>query len=142
MQCPRCQTTLEEHRLDEVRVHDCPLCGGTWFTESALREAKDDAVPDLDWMDVELWRHERVFRLGEKRLGCPSCGKRMGSLVYGETGVEIDHCPQCRGVWLDRDEFRRVLVALRGEAAGLRSVRSTSTRNVRARPGAPASSTS
>jgi uncharacterized protein len=23
--------------------------------------------------------------------------------------VEIDHCPQCRGVWLDRGELERIL---------------------------------
>jgi Zn-finger nucleic acid-binding protein len=24
-------------------------------------------------------------------------------------GVEIDHCPQCRGVWLDRGELDKII---------------------------------
>ena len=25
-------------------------------------------------------------------------------------GVEIDYCPECRGVWLDRGELQRLLI--------------------------------
>lgn len=25
------------------------------------------------------------------------------------SGIEIDHCPQCRGVWLDRGELDKIL---------------------------------
>ena len=25
------------------------------------------------------------------------------------SGVEIDYCPQCRGVWLDRDELEKII---------------------------------
>jgi Zn-finger nucleic acid-binding protein len=31
-------------------------------------------------------------------------------------GVEIDICPQCRGVWLDRGELEKLLAPLRSEA--------------------------
>lgn len=32
------------------------------------------------------------------------------TLVMTErTGVEIDYCPQCRGVWLDRGELDRII---------------------------------
>ena len=38
---------------------------------------------------------------------CPSCG---GDLVELErSGVRIDACRQCRGVWLDRGELDRIL---------------------------------
>jgi uncharacterized protein len=40
-------------------------------------------------------------------MQCPSCG---GELVELErSGVRIDACPQCRGVWLDRGELERIL---------------------------------
>jgi Zn-finger nucleic acid-binding protein len=31
-------------------------------------------------------------------------------------GVEIDICPQCRGVWLDRGELEKLLEPIRNEA--------------------------
>jgi Zn-finger nucleic acid-binding protein len=40
-------------------------------------------------------------------MRCPSCG---GELVEIErSGVRIDACRQCRGVWLDRGELDRIL---------------------------------
>jgi Zn-finger nucleic acid-binding protein len=40
-------------------------------------------------------------------MTCPSCG---GSLVELErSGVHIDACRNCRGVWLDRGELERIV---------------------------------
>ncbi len=40
-------------------------------------------------------------------MKCPIDGT---SLVISErSGVEIDFCPQCRGVWLDRGELDKIL---------------------------------
>ncbi len=30
-------------------------------------------------------------------------------LISARTGVEIDYCPQCRGVWLDRGELDKII---------------------------------
>jgi uncharacterized protein len=39
---------------------------------------------------------------------CPHCKDTV--LVMSERqGVEIDHCPQCRGVWLDRGELDKLI---------------------------------
>ena len=34
-------------------------------------------------------------------------------------GVEIDYCPQCRGVWLDRGELDKILERVQAEAASI-----------------------
>ncbi len=40
-------------------------------------------------------------------MNCPVCNV---SLVMSERqGVEIDYCPKCRGVWLDRGELDKIL---------------------------------
>ena len=40
-------------------------------------------------------------------MKCPSCNE---TLVMSERqGVEIDYCPSCRGVWLDRGELDKIL---------------------------------
>ena len=40
-------------------------------------------------------------------LMCPSC--RVSLVMSERHGVEIDYCPQCRGVWLDRGELDKII---------------------------------
>jgi uncharacterized protein len=41
-------------------------------------------------------------------MNCPVCTNV--SLVMSERqGIEIDYCPQCRGIWLDRGELDKVI---------------------------------
>ncbi|MBO0979321.1 zf-TFIIB domain-containing protein [Microbacterium sp. SD291] len=40
-------------------------------------------------------------------MQCPADGS---TLVMSErSGIEIDYCPQCRGVWLDRGELDKII---------------------------------
>ena len=40
-------------------------------------------------------------------MNCPACNAELKMTDRG--GVEIDYCPQCRGVWLDRGELEKIL---------------------------------
>lgn len=41
-------------------------------------------------------------------MNCPVC--RTAELKMSERqGVEIDYCPSCRGVWLDRGELDKII---------------------------------
>ncbi|HVK95931.1 MAG TPA: zf-TFIIB domain-containing protein [Noviherbaspirillum sp.] len=41
-------------------------------------------------------------------MHCPVCSTTQ--LVMSERqGIEIDYCPQCRGVWLDRGELDKII---------------------------------
>jgi len=41
-------------------------------------------------------------------MNCPTCTDT--SLVMADRqGVEIDYCPKCRGVWLDRGELDKII---------------------------------
>ena len=41
-------------------------------------------------------------------MKCPNCSDT--SLVMSDRqGVEIDYCPTCRGVWLDRGELDKII---------------------------------
>jgi uncharacterized protein len=46
---------------------------------------------------------------GNKResMNCPVDGSELR--ITDRQGIEIDYCPQCRGVWLDRGELDKVL---------------------------------
>jgi Zn-finger nucleic acid-binding protein len=40
-------------------------------------------------------------------MQCPVDGERL--VMSERQGVEIDYCPQCRGVWLDRGELDKII---------------------------------
>ena len=41
-------------------------------------------------------------------MKCPVC-KDVTLLMSEKQGVEIDYCPECRGIWLDRGELEKVI---------------------------------
>jgi Zn-finger nucleic acid-binding protein len=42
-----------------------------------------------------------------KRMKCPVCNVAL--LMTDKQGVEIDYCPTCRGIWLDRGELEKLV---------------------------------
>jgi uncharacterized protein len=40
-------------------------------------------------------------------MKCPNCNETL--VMADRNGVEIDYCPSCRGVWLDRGELDKIL---------------------------------
>lgn len=41
-------------------------------------------------------------------MNCPVC-KETNLVISERQGVEIDYCPKCRGVWLDRGELDKII---------------------------------
>lgn len=41
-------------------------------------------------------------------MHCPVC-KNVDLVMSERQGIEIDYCPQCRGVWLDRGELDKII---------------------------------
>lgn len=41
-------------------------------------------------------------------MKCPVCVE-TDLLMSERSGVEIDYCPKCRGVWLDRGELDKII---------------------------------
>ena len=57
---------------------------------------------------------DRAFDIGSMNMANPGAGMPCPvctvPLVMSERqGVEIDYCPQCRGVWLDRGELDKII---------------------------------
>ena len=48
-------------------------------------------------------------------LVCPVC--RVDLVMSERQGIEIDYCPRCRGVWLDRGELDKILERSAAELA-------------------------
>lgn len=46
-------------------------------------------------------------------MKCPIDGTLLA--MTERYGVEIDYCPECRGVWLDRDELEKIIEHCSGQ---------------------------
>ena len=49
-------------------------------------------------------------------MPCPHC--RVDLVMSERQGIEIDYCPRCRGVWLDRGELDKIIERNLGTPAG------------------------
>ncbi|QZN85725.1 zf-TFIIB domain-containing protein [Cellulomonas sp. C5510] len=49
-------------------------------------------------------------------MRCPTDGAEL--VMAERQGVEIDYCPSCRGIWLDRGELDKILDRAAGVPAG------------------------
>ncbi|MFC3551070.1 zf-TFIIB domain-containing protein [Lysobacter cavernae] len=49
-------------------------------------------------------------------MDCPVC-RDVKLAMTDRQGIEIDYCPQCRGVWLDRGELDKLIERASSEAA-------------------------
>ncbi len=115
--CPRCKEELSPADIGPVEVDQCPECKGVWFDKDELRRAKDATDADLHWMEFEIWKHEDQYEHSTSDLSCPVCDKTMVTLQYGHTKVNVDYCPSCRGTWLEKGEFKKIVNALEDELA-------------------------
>jgi len=46
-------------------------------------------------------------------MNCPNCNVPLA--ISEKQGVEIDYCPQCRGIWLDRGELNKIMALVASE---------------------------
>ncbi|WP_125099364.1 zf-TFIIB domain-containing protein [Leucobacter chromiireducens] len=68
-------------------------------------------------------------------MNCPSDGTTL--LMSERQGIEIDYCPECRGIWLDRGELDKILERAQAEAAAFTAPQAT-TPQAPAQPTQPA----
>ena len=67
-------------------------------------------------MSIELKEPGRGLERGgsgKGRMMCPVCEVSLS--MADRQGIEIDFCPECRGVWLDRGELDKIIERSIGE---------------------------
>lgn len=99
--CPRCTFPLKVITYKETELDHCHRCGGSYL------EPEGGAQLFGPFVDPAVWAGSEIARdLGRWQLYCPTDGSalKVYEVEYGEESVEIDLCPQCRGIWLDKEE--------------------------------------
>ena len=108
-QCPRDETQLDAIEFHGQKVDRCPFCGGLWFEHDELRRAKDNEDEFLKWFDVDLWPDATRFKMVPTSRICVKDSVVMYRTHYAGSGVTVDVCNLCQGVWLDEGEYRAII---------------------------------
>jgi hypothetical protein len=84
-------------------------CGGMWFDRLELKQLDEPHETHGEMLlDVAVDESIRVDH--SARRNCPKCAEQiMMRFFYSpRRHVEVDHCPECGGHWLDVGELRTI----------------------------------
>lgn len=114
--CPRCRAPMAEIDYEGITVDTCRSCGGEWLDPDELKAVtarRETVFTPEEIAQVEGVDQVTVVAQDElaEELSCPRCGARLRAFNYAYTsGVIIDKCPDCGGIWLDKDELEHVQI--------------------------------
>lgn len=102
--CPVCDTTsMRAFKTSEnVEIDMCDKCHGVFFEKGELADAVE--------LSVDIPQFSQVVAAAQASdKNCPRCDIKLVEFEYAEgTGLMIDYCKKCSGIWLDRGELSRV----------------------------------
>ena len=110
MKCPACDYDLTEMELGGVKVDACHGgCGGIWFDAFELQRVdQQHEVPSQHLLRIQ--RDPKVRPDHSRKRACPRCDgiKLKRHFFSARRQVEVDHCPNCAGYWLDAGELEKI----------------------------------
>jgi len=119
LQCPRDGDVLCNIEYEGVEIETCPTCKGEWLDSDELKKIVQTAeqqftpeeIADLDAVN------RSVFHIDDSvpnQVQCPKCeGVELNRFNYASSsGIELDKCPACGGIWLDKDELEKVQILI------------------------------
>jgi len=108
--CPNCKLKLSSAKYRTITIHECNSCNGKWFEGKELPQAIERSDEDLRWENFSLFeeKSKKYEKLESKKI-CPEDNIPMYGLKYMDSGIVIDKCERCGGVWLDKNEFNAII---------------------------------
>jgi uncharacterized protein len=110
MKCPACTHELMEFVIGGVTVDACEGgCAGIWFDAYELQRVDDQHEVAGDTV-LHLQKDPRLVLNPNLKRECPRCAniKLKRQPFNAELRVEVDHCPNCGGYWLDAGELEKI----------------------------------
>jgi membrane associated rhomboid family serine protease/Zn-finger nucleic acid-binding protein len=103
-----------------VKIDRCDSCGGVWFDAGELNEylsdaiASDPEIPDAPFTpDGPSGYSAPESRRSE--LDCPRCRAKLTRFNFAyDSGVILERCPICSGLWVERGKLRNLAAHVKG----------------------------
>lgn len=102
--CPRCSVELETLTHAGIKAAACPKCEGVWLGPSELVGAIRFFAANQGTAPKTIALLEGPSR--RTTLFCPECTSSLRSVTL--RGVDVEKCPSCGGVFLDRGESETI----------------------------------
>ena len=103
MDCPKCQSAMEEVKFGSVTVDQCSGCRGIWFDFSEHEELKKmENAESIDTGNRRTGRKNNAI----SDIECPRCRTQMIKMVDRDHHhIWYEGCTSCYGVYFDAGEF-------------------------------------
>ena len=110
MDCIKCTQAMSKAKMQGVLVDKCNICGGIWLDGGELEMIKYNDSKDDDALLKEARSEvlEEKMRLVTTEGLCPKCQKQRIN-TYVRSGVEVDQCPACKGIFFDYGELDEII---------------------------------
>lgn len=110
MKCPACTQELTAFVIGGVTVDACEGgCAGIWFDAFELPRV-DDQHEIAGEAVLNLQRDPKLVVDQSRKRDCPRCAgiKLKRQFFSPKLRLEVDHCPNCGGYWLDAGELEKI----------------------------------
>lgn len=125
MKCPQCKSGLEAISYEGIHIETCPACHGEWLDGGELghinraREARFDPEERRAVAAAVKIKGVKLSDV-DRDLACPKCGGQTDAVNFGgNSGIIIDRCTKCGGIWLDAEELEKIQILVEGWQDGL-----------------------
>ncbi len=116
MNCPICVKPMKPASYEGCSIHTCEGCGGEFVAGESLTaivRVRQERFPESIVAEVATRVPEFGVFCEARGLACPACENPMRTLNYsGDSGVCVDRCERCNGIWLDHEELEKVQALL------------------------------
>lgn len=96
MMCPNCTERLSPTDASGIQTYSCRYCNGIWVPENsiaALLKVEHKAVTSKELVDTADFSKE-------SKKQCAACSNQNLQVIQ-LSGVAIDACPKCYGIFFD-----------------------------------------
>ena len=109
--CPNDGVELKTIQIESLSVQQCPTCHGYWLERGIL-----ESLGEHHHMHLEPITVVNVGVITSTRK-CPQDATKMRVHEFAEhSGIKIDQCSTCQGIWLDDAELGGIIDYLNFEA--------------------------
>ena len=109
MNCPVCLKELNKRKLDNFDIAMCDSCKGMWIDSFTFEEIQHLESPFSELLKVKMWDKIKEHKVMPSTKSCPKCTQRLFQSEYSDSGVNIDICTSCRGIWFSRGDLEKVI---------------------------------
>lgn len=125
MKCPKCDRRLDTIEYEGIQIETCGNCQGEWLDDGELKhvvQAREVRFDEQERRAIAAATGITGIKVDsvDRDLVCPKCGGLTDAINYGgDTGIIIDRCTLCHGIWLDGGELEHIQMLVEGWEDGL-----------------------